>query len=203
MRPAVRERILTQLAGSSPAEDVAVAALARVPTRVAGALFGEPLIPAAVLVPLIERDEGFGLLLTERTAHLNDHPGQISFPGGRMEPTDRDAVATALRESAEEIGIGRDQVEIAGFLPPHAVVTGFAVTPVVGLLRPPLALKLDSFEVADAFEVPLDFFLDPAQRREQQREVRGVALRTVEFHYGDRRIWGATAQMIETLIEIL
>ena len=199
----MRERILTRLAGSSPASDVSAAALARVPADVVEALYTEPLIPAAVLVPLVERAEGFRLLLTERTAHLNDHPGQISFPGGRVETTDPDAIATALRESGEEIGLQADQVEIAGFLPPHAVVTGFAVTPVVGLVRPPLALELDDFEVAEAFEVPLAFFLDPAQRRERQREVRGIELRMVEYHYGDKRIWGATAQMINMLTEII
>jgi 8-oxo-dGTP pyrophosphatase MutT (NUDIX family) len=199
----VRERILTRLAGSSPAVDVAAAALARVPYRVADALSTEPLIPAAVLVPLVERAGGYRLLLTERTPHLNDHPGQISFPGGRVEPYDRDAVATALRESGEEIGLKSHQVEIAGFLPAHAVVTGFAVTPVVGLVRPPLVLALDTFEVAEAFEVPLDFFLDPAQRCERQRKLRGVELRTVEYQYGEKRIWGATAEMIDTLIRIL
>lgn len=199
----MRERILTQLAGSSPAEDVAAAALARLPAGIASALYPEPLTPAAVLVPLVDRAEGYRLLLTERTAHLNDHPGQISFPGGRVEPNDSDAVATALRESGEEIGLRASQVEIAGFLPPHAVVTGFAVTPVVGLVQPPLALALDEYEVAGAFEVPLNFFLDPAQRQERQREVRGLVLRTVEYHYGEKRIWGATAQMIDMLLEIL
>jgi len=196
----MRKRILTRLAGSRPASDVSAAALARVPSQVADALYTGQLIPAAVLVPLIETVEGYRLLLTERTAHLTDHPGQISFPGGRVEPTDRDAVATALRESSEEIGLKPDQVEIAGFLPPHAVVTGFAVTPVVGLVRPPLELELDEFEVAEAFEVPLNFFLDPAQRRERPREVRGVELRMVEYQYGAKRIWGATAQIIDMLI---
>jgi 8-oxo-dGTP pyrophosphatase MutT (NUDIX family) len=199
----VRERILTRLAGSRPAGDVSAAALARLPAEVADALYTEPLIPAAVLVPLIDHVDGFSLLLTERTAHLNDHPGQISFPGGRVEQADADAVATALRESGEEIGLQAGQVEIAGYLPPHAVVTGFAVTPVVGLVRPPLALTLDEFEVAEAFEVPLAFFLDPAQRRERPREVRGIELRTVEYHYAGKRIWGATAQMISMLTTII
>lgn len=199
----MRERILTRLAGSSPPEDIAAAARARLPARVADALYPDPLIPAAVLVPLVEHAVGYRLLLTQRTTHLNDHPGQISFPGGRVEPNDRDAVATALRETGEEIGLESSQIEIAGFLPPHAVVTGFAVTPVVGLVQPPLGLVLDEFEVSEAFEVPLDFFLDPAQRRVRQREVRGIKLRTVEYRYGQKRIWGATAQMIEMLIEKL
>lgn len=199
----MRTRILQRLAGSQAAEDVAGAALGRMDPTIARKLFPEALIPAAVLVPLVEYPDGLRLLLTQRTAHLREHPGQISFPGGRVEPDDTDAVHTALREAAEEIGLTANQVEIAGVLPPHAVVTGFAVTPVVGLISSPLALRLDDFEVAEAFEVPLDFLLDPRHQQQQHRVVRGVELHMVEYHYGQRRIWGATAQMIHSFLKIL
>ncbi len=199
----MRAHILQSLAGSQAAEDVAAAALGRMDPAIARQLFPDALIPAAVLVPVVEYPDGLRLLLTQRTAHLREHPGQISFPGGRVEPDDRDAVHTALREAAEEIGLASNQIEVAGVLPPHAVVTGFAVTPVVGLINSPLSLQLDDFEVAEAFEVPLDFLRDPRHQQQHQRVVRGVELRMVEYHYGQRRIWGATAQMIDSFLKIL
>lgn len=199
----MRDQILRALAGSSPADDPAAAALAGLKAPVARRLFSAPLIPAAVLVPLVEQRAGLSILLTRRTDHLNVHAGQISFPGGRVDPGDAGPVATALREAAEEVGILAEQVRIVGFLPAYPVVTGFAVTPVVGLLEPPLNLRLDDFEVAEAFEVPLEFFLDPAQRRSGRRRVRDVEIDVVEYQFADYRIWGATAQMIDTLVNII
>lgn len=162
-----------------------------------------PLLPAGVLVPLIDRPEGLSVLLTRRTSHLSAHAGQISFPGGRVDPGDADAVAAALRETREEVGLTSDLIEILGRLDTYHVRTGFEVTPVVGLLRPPFTLVLDSFEVAEAFEVPLGFILDPANHQRQSRIENGQERHFWAMPYGDHFIWGATAGMLMNLYEIL
>lgn len=155
------------------------------------------LTPAAVLVPLIERQEGYTVLLTQRTAHLEHHAGQISFPGGRAEEGDASPVETALREAEEEIGLQRQHVvEIAGFLDLYQTVTGFLVTPVVGLVTPPFELRLDAFEVAEAFEVPLEFILDPRHHEHRSMLYKGQQRRYYVIPYEDRFIWGATAAML-------
>ena len=160
-------------------------------------------VPAAVLVPLIERTSGFTVLLTERAATLKDHAGQISFPGGRIEPQDADAWQAALREAQEEIGLEPGAVEFAGYLPDHLVVTGFRVTPVVGFLTPDYHLELDAAEVRDAFEVPLDFLFDAANQKSRLRKIGPVSLQVVDIPYGERNIWGATAGMLMTLQRLL
>lgn len=134
---------------------------------------GLSLTPAAVLFPIVQRDDGQTVLLTQRTAHLKDHGGQISFPGGRVETEDRTPVHTALRETEEEIGLAREHVEVLGFLPEYRTGTGFRVTPVVALVTPPFDLALDPFEVAEAFEVPLAFLLDPANHKRHSLHYRG------------------------------
>ncbi len=162
-------------------------------------LAAEPrtLIPAAVLAPLVERPEGYTVLLTQRTAHLEHHGGQISFPGGRAEAEDANPVETALREAEEEIGLDRRHVvEIAGFLDLYQTVTGFLVTPVVGFVTPPFALTLDTFEVAEAFEVPLDFILDPRHHEQHSLIYQGQPRRYYVIPYENRFIWGATAAML-------
>lgn len=156
-------------------------------------------MPSAVLVPIVERTDGLTVLLTERAADLKHHPGQISFPGGRCEAEDADLVATALRETREEVGIAPRAVEVTGFLPPMPTVTGYAVTPVVGLVAADLTLTLDEREVAAAFEVPLDFLLDARNRTRTEREFNGVNIPVIAYHYQARRIWGATAAMIVAL----
>lgn len=161
-----------------------------------------PLTAAAVLITLVENPDGLGVLLTERTAHLNNHAGQICFPGGRLEDGE-DAVAAALRETHEEVGLPPERIELIGRLDPYITVTGFHVTPVVGVTAPPLALAPDPFEVADVFEVPLAFILDPANHRRQRRVVDGRARITYAMPYGDRYIWGATAGMLMNLYERL
>jgi len=161
------------------------------------------LRPAAVLVPLVDRPEGLTVLLTERTAHLHAHAGQISFPGGAFEPDDADAVAAALREAEEEVGLPPEQVEVVGRLDTYVTRTGFEVTPVVGLVHPPVMLRPDPFEVADVFEVPLDFILDPARPERHSREFLGRPRYFYAFPYENRYIWGATAGMLYNLQEVL
>lgn len=163
-----------------------------------GASGGE-LTRAAVLLPLIERDSGLTVLLTQRTAHLRDHAGQISFPGGRCEDSDSSVVHTALREAQEEVGLDPEQVEVLGVLPEYRTGTGFSVMPVVALVRPPLNLKLDDFEVAEAFEAPLSFLLDPANRQRHSIEHQGKKREYYAMPWEGYYIWGATAGMLVSL----
>lgn len=161
------------------------------------------LTSAAVLVPVIDRPEGLTVLFTQRTAHLNDHAGQVSFPGGRCEVTDASPVFTALRETEEEIGLDPGSVEILGILPEYRTGTGFSVTPVVGLVHPPLDLDLDSFEVAEVFETPLVFLLDPANHQRHSMEIGGVLRHYYAMPYEGYFIWGATAGMLVSLHRLL
>ncbi len=171
---------------------------------------------ASVLIALVPRDAGLTVLLTQRTDHLTDHPGQISFPGGRVEPVDADAAATALREAHEEIGLERDFVDVLGAMPTYTTGTGFIVTPVVAIVRPGFSLQADPFEVAEIFEVPLGFLMDPAHHRRHAVEIgEGGARMRREFysmpweaagpHGVPRRcfIWGATAAMLRNLYRFL
>jgi 8-oxo-dGTP pyrophosphatase MutT (NUDIX family) len=159
---------------------------------------GEPT-PAAVLVPIVNRPSGLQLLLTQRTAHLSDHAGQISFPGGRAEDTDASLAATALRETEEEVGLPRSAVAVLGTLPCYETVTGYRVTPVVGWVEPPFELTPDPFEVADVFEVPLDFLLTPANQQRHFRMLGDVRRDYWAIPWRDRYIWGATAAMLVIL----
>jgi 8-oxo-dGTP pyrophosphatase MutT (NUDIX family) len=163
----------------------------------------EELVPAAVLVPIVIRPSGPTVLLTQRTAHLRDHAGQVSFPGGRCEPEDDTPVATALREAGEEVGLDPSRVEVLGALGEYRTGTGFAVRPVVGLVWPPLNLRLDDFEVADVFEPPLEFLLDPANFRRESVEYRGAMREYWAVPWRDRYIWGATAGMLVNLRKFL
>jgi 8-oxo-dGTP pyrophosphatase MutT (NUDIX family) len=159
--------------------------------------------PAAVLVPLVERATGLTVLLTQRAATLKDHAGQISFPGGRIEPEDTDAWAAALREAYEEIGLVPELVEFAGFLPDHVVISGFRVTPCVGFVSPEHQLQIAAAEVHDVFEVPLDFILDSANHKSRLRTMGEYSVEVHDIPYGDRNIWGATAGMLMTFRHIL
>lgn len=161
-----------------------------------------PVVPAAVLVPVVLRDEQPTVLLTLRTSHLRDHAGQISFPGGRSEREDASPEETALREAEEEVGLHRRHVEIIGRLPVFLTITGFVVTPVVGLVRPPFELQPDEFEVAEVFETPLGFLLD--QRNHVRHEVThlGKLHHYWSMPWQDYKIWGATAGMLRQLSEV-
>jgi 8-oxo-dGTP pyrophosphatase MutT (NUDIX family) len=156
----------------------------------------EELRPAAVLVPVVKRGDGLTILFTRRTDHLYDHAGQISFPGGRSEAHDESAAATALRETFEEIGLPYSNVEVLGTLPEYTTVTGYHVTPVVGLVDPPAAFNLDAFEVAEAFEVPLAFFLDPENHQRNTLQYQGRTRHYYAMPYEQYYIWGATAGML-------
>jgi 8-oxo-dGTP pyrophosphatase MutT (NUDIX family) len=167
---------------------------------------------AAVLVPLVRRDSGLQVLLTRRTEHLRDHAGQISFPGGRSEPQDGGPAGTALRETEEEVGLARRHVEVIGELPPYTTVTSYVVTPVVALVTPPFDLALDRFEVAEAFEVPLDFLMSPSHHRRHvfsfeggQRQFLSMPWQPPDPAGAEREyfIWGATAAMLRNLYRFL
>lgn len=160
-------------------------------------------MPAAVLVPIVNRDDDPSLLFTQRTDHLHDHAGQISFPGGRVDEDDLDRATTALREAEEELGLSRNRIEIIGRLPDYDIMTGFRVTPVVGWIEPPFELNPDRFEVAEVFEVPLRFFLDPLNHQRHRRVVSGVVRHYYAMPFGERYIWGATAGMLFTLYQVL
>jgi 8-oxo-dGTP pyrophosphatase MutT (NUDIX family) len=151
---------------------------------------------AAVLVPIVNRPEGLQILLTQRSAGLPDHPGQISFPGGRVEPGDASSAAAALREATEEVGLPATQVSVLGRLAEYETVTGYRVTPIVGWVEPPFSLTLDPVEVADAFEVPLAFLLDPANQQRHFRMQGTVRRDCWAIPFGERYIWGATAAML-------
>ena len=163
----------------------------------------QDLTSAAVLAGLVDHPGGLQVLLTQRTDHLQHHPGQISFPGGHMDPGDKTPEDTALRETEEEVGLNRRHVKTIGRLSEYVTRTGFSIIPVVALVTPPFDVTPDPHEVDEVFEVPLDFFLDPANHQRHRREFKGS---TREFHampYGDYYIWGATAGMLINLYEVL
>jgi len=163
---------------------------------------GRTVRPAGVLILLIQRDDALSIVLTQRTAHLHDHAGQISFPGGRYEPEDTDIVATALRESFEEIGTIANRIQVIGSLPNYVTVTAYEITPVVAT-SPPQTFACDPFEVADAFEVPLVHVLDDANWRRDSFLREGQRREYWAVPYQERYIWGATAGMLRTFREVL
>lgn len=177
-------------------------------------LANRALRPASVLIPLVQREDGLQVLLTRRTDHLRDHAGQISFPGGRAEPDEiHDPVLTALREAQEEVGLAPDRVEVLGCLPTYTTVTAYVVTPVVGLIRPPLTLQVDPSEVAEAFEVPLRFLMTPGHHQRHRHDTdQGTrhfyampwrAASAPPERERDYFIWGATAAMLRNLYRFL
>lgn len=161
--------------------------------------------PASVLLPLISGENGLSLLLTQRTAHLTDHAGQISFPGGRAEETDDSAIETALREAEEEIGLRRRHVEVIGTLPEYFTGTGYRITPVVSIIQPPFELQADSSEVAEIFEVPLSFLMDGSNHQRRIVDSPGESGRRIFYAMPFDRyfIWGATAGILRNLFHFL
>jgi 8-oxo-dGTP pyrophosphatase MutT (NUDIX family) len=157
------------------------------------------LMPASVLVPIVARRESLTVLFTRRTAHLRAHSGQISFPGGRVEPQDVGPIETALRETREEIGLARERIELIGTLPECHTRTGYRITPVVGVVAPPFVLEADPQEVDAVFEVPLSFLLDPRNHQRHTRAFEGRMISYFAMPYGEHYIWGATAAMLVNL----
>ncbi len=202
-----REEIVQKLS----ARRDAIASGALVPPPYVGSDFAlsgldEPptqLRAAAVLVPLVDRAGVLSVLLTQRTEDMPSHAGQIAFPGGRKQSEDSSLIVTALRETEEEVGIDRSFVEVVGPIDTYVTRTGYAVTPIIGFVRPVFTLKPDPREVADVFEVPLDFFLDPANHHIHSRTWQGRERRYYAMPYGERYVWGATAGMIKNLYHIL
>ena len=194
----LKERLAGTRAPEDPFDVVMPAGGEHWPAFIRERLF-RTLRPAGVLIPVIERLAGLSVLLTQRSADLKHHAGQVSFPGGRLEDHDRDVVQAALRETHEEVGIPPQSVAVIGYLPPMPTVTGYAITPVVGLVTEEVTLQLDPTEVEYAFEVPLAFLLDSRNERALQREYLGRRIPTVEFHYEGQRIWGATAHILVEL----
>ena len=199
----LRELICKRLQGTLPHPDVeSASAFSAVNAMVRRYLPADP-IAAAVLVPIIDRPEGLTVLLTQRASHLRHHAGQISFPGGRIEPTDEGPVEAALREAEEEIGLAREHVTPAGYLNPQLVVSGYWVTPVVGFVSATCALTLDAREVESTFEVPLAHILDSANHHPRERSFGTSTIRVFEIPFGPYKIWGATAAMLMELYRVL
>jgi len=203
---ALRERIEQRFRGTAPGGDPLQAWLAGLtPEQVAALRSHLPamLARAAVLVPIVERPAGLTILLTERASHLKNHPGQISFPGGRIEPGDPGPWEAALRETQEEIGLEARYVSLTGYLRDHVVLTGYRITPAIAFVRPGFELRLDRTEVEDAFEVPLEFVLDPANHVPAPRTFAGQTFMTYDIPYEGRHIWGATAGMLRSFYQAL
>ena len=160
----------------------------------------QPVRPAAVLIPVVDHPQPT-VLLTRRSAHLNDHAGQIAFPGGKIDATDASPLDTALREAEEEIGLSRDFVEPIGYLDLYGTSFGFRILPTVARVRPGFKLRINKSEVDDAFEVPLAFLMDPANHQMHSREFRGMERLYYAMPFAEHYIWGATAGILRVLYE--
>jgi 8-oxo-dGTP pyrophosphatase MutT (NUDIX family) len=200
LRAELRRRLAT-----APAEGAAprIGHYAGVDPRQLESLLPAATTRAAVLIPIVDRGDELSVLFTIRADALKHHASQVSFPGGRLEAGDADATAAALRETEEEIGLSRRHVEILGRLADHAVITGYRVTPVVGLVHPGFELVLDPTEVAGSFEAPLRHLLDPANHARRRRRIAGQDVETFDLPWGSFDIWGATAGMLLTLFHLL
>lgn len=188
-----REWLIERLARPAPPAAIGLSDGFRMPGREGRST------PAAVLVPLVNRPDGLTVLLTQRSASLPDHPGQVSFPGGRLDPGDATAVDAALREAQEEVGMPPQCVTVLGQLATYETVTGYSVTPIVGWVEPPFPVVPDPVEVDDVFEVPLAFVLEPAHQQRHFRMLGALRRDYYAIPYADRYIWGATAAMIVIL----
>jgi 8-oxo-dGTP pyrophosphatase MutT (NUDIX family) len=186
------DEIRRRLAAAAPAAEALAGDLGASAERGA-------LTPASVLVPIIAHREWLTVLFTRRTAHLRAHSGQVSFPGGRVEPQDASPAQTALRETREEIGIAADQIELIGTLREYHTRTGYRITPVVGVIAPPFTLRADTQEVDTVFEVPLSFLLDPRNHQRHTRAFQGRMISYYAMPYREHYIWGATAAMLVNL----
>lgn len=202
----LRARILRRFEGSEPQQELAdwrLLGLDAERSRHFQKHFPSEPVAAAVLVPLVDRPEGLTVLLTERASQLTRHSGQISFPGGRMEPTDADVASAALREAQEEIGLDPARVRVFGYLPDHLVISGFRVTPVLSLVTPPIVLEPNPAEVAEVFEVPVSHVFDRANHQARMRRVGDEEILLHDIPWEGQNIWGATAGMLLTLVRMV
>jgi 8-oxo-dGTP pyrophosphatase MutT (NUDIX family) len=201
-----RARIELRLANTRPRhapQDWLAPGLSLEESRALQAYLPVAPIAAAVLVPLVEREEGLTMLLTQRASQLKTHAGQISFPGGRLEPEDAGPREAALREAHEEIGLEARFVSVVGYLADHILLSGFRVTPVVAFVRPGFELLLDAEEVEDTFEVPLSHVFSPANHRAGRRQLGAAReMRVWDIQYEGHNIWGATAGMLLNLYRL-
>jgi 8-oxo-dGTP pyrophosphatase MutT (NUDIX family) len=202
LRRLIEERLKDSRAAPDPTSAVP-AGFAASDIEAIRAYFPAAPIAAAVLVPIVDHESGLTVLLTQRASTLKNHPGQISFPGGRIEPTDLNPQEAALRETEEEIGVTREYISFAGYLESQLVLSGYWVTPVVAFLRPGFQMHLDRREVESAFEVPLTHILDPLNHRARARELGAVTVQVYDIPYEHHNIWGATAGMLMSLYRIL
>ncbi len=204
--PDLRSRILQRFEGTMPRHELADWRLLGIDSernrRLQKHFPAEP-VPAAVLVPLVDHAAGLTVLLTQRATHLAKHSGQISFPGGRLEPTDPDVASAALREAQEEIGLDPARVRVFGYLPDHIVISGFRVTPVLALVTPPVTLDLNPAEVAGVFEVPVAHVFDPRNHEARLRRVGDEDVMLYDIPWEGQSIWGATAGMLLTLMRMV
>jgi 8-oxo-dGTP pyrophosphatase MutT (NUDIX family) len=201
-----RSRLLERFESSEPAHEIAEWRLAGLDPKQSQRFrmhFPPNPVPAAVLVPLVERAEGLTVLLTERASGLKNHAAQVSFPGGRVDPGDAGPRGAALREAQEEIGLPPELVSVFGYMPDHLVISGFRVTPVLAFVQPNFELVLNPREVSGVFEVPLAHVFDPANHRSRMRRFEnGEEVELYDIPYGPYNIWGATAGMLLTLYRL-
>jgi 8-oxo-dGTP pyrophosphatase MutT (NUDIX family) len=202
----LRSRILRRFEGSQPRHELADWRLLGVEAERSQRFqrhFPADPIAAAVLVALVDRPEGLTVLLTQRATQLARHAAQVSFPGGRLEPSDPDIASAALREAQEEIGLDPSLVQVIGYLPDHLVISGFRVTPVLSLVTPPISLTPNPEEVAEVFEVPLSHFFDKANHKARLRRVGDEDILLYDIPWQQQNIWGATAGMLLTLVRMV
>lgn len=202
----LRSRILRRFEGSQPRHELADWRLLGIDAEGSRRFqrhFPTDPVAAAVLVALVDRPEGLTVLLTERASQLAKHAAQISFPGGRLEPSDPDVASAALREAQEEIGLDPSHVRVIGYLPDHLVISGFRVTPVLSLVTPPFLLTPNPEEVAEVFEVPVSHIFDRGNHKARLRRVGDEDLLLYDIPWERHSIWGATAGMLLTFVRMV
>jgi 8-oxo-dGTP pyrophosphatase MutT (NUDIX family) len=197
------EDFVSRVAGNAPGFHTDIVGDHTFNPEIADMFMGIERKPAAVLIPIVRREPGATMLFTQRTDNLTSHPGQVAFPGGKIDDSDASAEAAALREAEEEIGLRPDDVEMIGRAPDYLTGSGYHIAPVLGLVKPDARFTLNEHEVSDIFEVPLSFLMDPANHVIGSRVWQGVRRTYYEMPYEDRYIWGVTAGMVRILYERL